>query len=136
MYLAHIKKGEGKEINQTVEEHLRNVARLSSLLASKFGLNKSCELLGLLHDLGKYSSAFQNYLQSATGIIDQDEDEYVDSGKLKGKIDHSTAGAQYIWNCAKGEDKKLQVAIQTMALCIASHHSGLIDCISPEGENE
>ncbi|HOM40547.1 MAG TPA: CRISPR-associated helicase Cas3' [Bacteroidales bacterium] len=136
MYLAHIKKGEDKEINQTLEEHLINVAKLSSIIGSKLGLNKTCELLGLLHDLGKYSSAFQNYLKSATGIIDQDEDEYVDSGNLKGKIDHSTAGAQYIWNYARGVDKKLQIALQTMALCLASHHSGLIDCISPEGENE
>jgi hypothetical protein len=38
------------------------------------------------------------YLKSAVGLLNQDEDEdYVDAARLKGRIDHSTAGAQLIW---------------------------------------
>ena len=54
--------------------------------------------LGLLHDLGKYSREFQQYLRSAVGLLEQDkDDEYVDPTSKKGKVDHSTAGAQTIW---------------------------------------
>lgn len=93
-------------------------------------------MLGLLHDLGKYSNAFQSYIGSATGLINQDEDEYVDSQGLKGKIDHSTAGAQYIWSFAKDKKTQEKIAAQLLALCVASHHSGLIDCITIDGEND
>jgi CRISPR-associated endonuclease Cas3-HD len=55
------------------------------------------ELLGLLHDLGKYSKAFQDYLGSAVRLIDQDADDFVDAKQLRGRVDHSTAGAQFIW---------------------------------------
>lgn len=136
MFLAHKKENNGIEI-QTLKEHLTNVSIISSYIASKTGLSKSCELLGLLHDFGKYSKAFQTYLQSATGVINQDEDEYVDFDKFRGKIDHSSAGAQYLWNYFKEKNEfRFNIAGQIMALCIASHHSGLIDCIRPDGEND
>ena len=84
------------------------------------------ELLGLLHDLGKYSTAFQSYIQSATGLLNQDEDEeFVDAAGLKGKIDHSTSGAQWVWQELAQKDALAHIAGQIMALCIASHHSGL-----------
>lgn len=136
--IAHIRKQDGVIIlprEQTLDEHLKDVSELSALNASKIGLTKAGELIGQLHDFGKYSDIFQNYIGSAAGLINQDEDEYVDSQGLKGKIDHSTAGSQYIWNFAKGKSSKEQIAAQLLALCIASHHSGLIDCLTIDGEN-
>jgi CRISPR-associated endonuclease/helicase Cas3 len=84
-------------LEQVVSEHLRGVASLSRSYGGKVGLERAGELIGLVHDLGKYGSTFQNYLKSATGIIDLDADDYVDAGSLKGKSDHSSAGAQYVW---------------------------------------
>lgn len=118
---------------QTVQEHLLGVAQLSRRAATKLKLGKLGELLGLLHDLGKYSLAFQTYLKSAIGVLNQDEDEdWVDAARLKGKVDHSTAGAQFAWKalCDKGD--MAFVAGQVAALCVASHHSGLIDCIAAD----
>ena len=135
-YIAHIKLEEDRRVIQSVTDHLEQVAKIASSNASKIGLSKAGELIGLMHDLGKYSRAFQNYIGSATGIIDQDEDEYVDAGKLKGKIDHSTAGSKFVWNKAINETKQIQVVAQLLSLCIASHHSGLIDCLNMDGENE
>jgi CRISPR-associated endonuclease/helicase Cas3 len=103
---------------------------LAGAHASKIGLERAGELIGLLHDLGKYSLAFQNYLKSAEGLIDPDGDDYVDAKALKGKIDHSTAGAQFIWNRLSALPKFGPYVAQMLGLCIASHHSGLIDCIS------
>ncbi|MBA4410460.1 MAG: CRISPR-associated helicase/endonuclease Cas3 [Odoribacter sp.] len=137
--VAHIRKPDGINLiqkEQTLDEHLKNVSFISALNASKIGLTKAGELIGQLHDFGKYSDVFQNYIRSASGLINQDEDEYVDSQGLKGKIDHSTAGAKYIWNFAKGKKLKEQIAAQLLSLCVASHHSGLIDCLTIDGEND
>jgi len=89
------------------------------------------ELIGLLHDLGKYSEEFQVYLQSATGLLNPDEDEeFVDAEELRGKVDHSSAGAQFVWREMVCRGPLGQYVGQMLALCIASHHSGLIDCLT------
>lgn len=109
------------------------VAALAKRFAAKLGLAEVGELLGLLHDLGKYSQAFQSYLKSAIGALNQDEDEdWVDAASLKGKVDHSTAGAQMAWHALAAKDAPSLVAAQIIALCVASHHSGLIDCIAAD----
>lgn len=127
-FVAHV-RGDGKI--QSLEAHLGRVGQLAAELATKFNLATHGELLGLLHDLGKYSAAFQTYIQSATGLLNQDEDEeFVDASGLKGKIDHSTSGAQWIWQELATQGELARIAGQMLALCIASHHSGLIDCLA------
>lgn len=127
-FVAHV-RGDGKI--QSLESHLSSVSQLAAELAGKFGLFTHGALLGLLHDLGKYSAAFQAYIQSATGLLNQDEDEeFVDAAGLKGKIDHSTSGAQWIWLELAQQGDLARIAGQILALCIASHHSGLIDCLA------
>lgn len=129
LFVAHV-RGEGN-MCQSLEAHLHGVAKLASGFASKFGLSSQGELIGLLHDLGKYSSAFQAYIQSVTGLLNQDADEeFVDAAGLKGKIDHSTGGAQFIWQHLAGKDALAHVAGEILAICVASHHSGLIDCLT------
>ncbi len=128
-FIAHV-LATGKGC-QSLETHLRGVAKLAAQFAAKFGLVTHGELIGLLHDLGKYSTAFQTYIQSATGLLNQDEDEeFVDAKGLRGKIDHSTSGAQFIWQHLASKDDLARIAGQVLALCIASHHSGLIDCLA------
>ena len=56
---------------QSLESHLSGVSKLSKQHASKINLPKSGELIGLLHDFGKYSRQFQNYINSAQGNIDR-----------------------------------------------------------------
>lgn len=133
-FIAHFREREPKE--QSLEDHLIGVSHLAAKFAAKIGLREQGELLGLLHDFGKYSTAFQNYLRSAVGQLSQDEDEdWVDAKSLKGKVDHSTAGAQFVWQALAGKGPlELRIA-QVLSLCIASHHSGLIDCLSADGED-
>lgn len=136
LYVAHVRSNDKKI--QTLEEHLIDVAEIAKKLATKINLPEAGELIGLLHDFGKYSTEFQNYLQSATGLIDPDIDnEAVDAKALKGKIDHSSAGAQWIWQelSRYGNNGEGRLCGQIMAVCIASHHSGLIDCLKPDGSN-
>jgi CRISPR-associated endonuclease/helicase Cas3 len=121
-----------------VATHLLEVADITKKLAAKINVPEAGELIGLLHDFGKYSASFQKYLQSGTGLINPDiDDNYVDVGTLKGKIDHSTAGAQWVWDALSkyGKNGEGKLCGQILALCVASHHSGLIDCLTPDGVN-
>ncbi len=122
---------------QSLSSHLLGTAQETRDFARKVNLPKLGELMGLLHDLGKYSREFQNYLKSALGALNPDLDgEWVDASKLKGKVDHSTAGAQFIWSAlGTGFGKDTTIAAQLAALCIASHHSGLIDCLGADGSD-
>jgi CRISPR-associated endonuclease/helicase Cas3 len=130
--IAHVRESDGAV--QGIEAHLAGVAALAGKNAEKLGLGKLGELLGLLHDVGKCGERFQNYIRSAEGLIDQDSDDYVDSASQRGKIDHSTAGAQWIWRSIPKDSKGFDViCAQMMALVLASHHSGMMDCVAPDG---
>ncbi|QEP43027.1 CRISPR-associated helicase Cas3' [Ectothiorhodospiraceae bacterium BW-2] len=131
--IAHYRKIDNSA--QLLASHLQSVAQLGAAFGDKIDLAEMAELLGLLHDLGKYSAAFQAYLGSATGQIDPDADGWIDATHQKGKIDHSSAGAQWIWQQWQGYGELGKLAAQMIALCVASHHSGLIDCLTPEGDD-
>jgi len=132
-YIAHCREKDG-EI-QNLVDHLKEVSKKTGEFASKVGLKEQGEIIGCLHDIGKASQEFEQYIKSAVGLIDSDEDDYVDAAGLKGKIDHSTAGAQLIHRQLAEKGGEAQFVAQVLSLCIASHHSGLINCISPEGAN-
>ena len=72
--LAHISEDHSRE--QTVYEHLTGTAELAKQFAAAFGAEEDGYLLGLLHDIGKYSDAFQHRLDGGV------------------RVDHSTAGAK------------------------------------------
>jgi len=129
--IAHVRDSD--KAQQALSDHLLGVAAKAQKYASVIGLESMGELLGLLHDLGKYSKAFQDYLKSGTGIFNQDED-YVDAKNLKGKIDHSTAGAQYVLQRLAGMGSQVACMAEMLAHCLVSHHSGLIDGLDPSGE--
>lgn len=132
-YIAHRREKDGKI--QNLWQHLKETSSLTGRFASKIGLEKHGVLMGLLHDLGKASLEFDQYIRSATGLIEPDEDDYVDAKEKKGKIDHSSAGAQVIYRYFSDKGIKSLCASQILSLIIASHHSGLIDCLSPDGDD-
>ena len=131
-YIAHIRKSDQNP--QSLQTHLTEAAAIAKLLAAKLNLEQAGELLGLMHDFGKYSQKFQNYIRRVNNIgfnFDQDDEDSFKGG------DHSTAGAQWVYR----ELRKFGAAQgigelfgQMLGLCIASHHGeGLIDCLDGEG---
>lgn len=97
-FLAHVRKSDGKK--QTLMTHLEGVASESKNSAGRLGLKLAGELIGLLHDMGKYSGEFQRYLKSATGPPNPDEDaDFVDAKGLKG------GGDAFTRRMSKSEEK-------------------------------
>ena len=137
IYAAHIRSAYPPSAShepQPLEDHLMRVALLARSFAQKAGIPLAGYLVGLTHDLGKYSALFQRYIRSAAGCIKPEHPEYVDPLKNKGLIDHSTAGGQHLWR-AFAANSKLIPMNQMLAMCVFSHHSGLQDCVSPEGDD-
>lgn len=132
-FIAHRREKDGEP--QSLKNHLVRTAVYTGQFASKIGLKEAGRVIGLLHDLGKASEEFQNYINSVTGKIDPDADGYVDAKEFKGKIDHSSAGAQLVYNTLSQKGTESKITAQFLSLCIASHHSGLIDCLLPSGED-
>jgi len=120
---------------QSLVAHLHQTSELAEFFAAKVGLPEVGKILGLSHDVGKTSDRYQIYLRSAEGIISPDEDEYVDVKAQRGKIDHSTAGAQLVYRRLIKRGLEGKILAQFLALALASHHSGLIDCLTPDGRN-
>lgn len=123
---------------QFLVSHLLEVSEICKSLASKINAAEAGELIGLMHDFGKYSGQYQHHVQ--TGLVFKDPDcdtALADAKGSKCVIDHSSAGAQWIWQelSKYGRYGEGKLCGQILALCVASHHSGLIDCLKPDGKN-
>lgn len=116
-FIAHAKqKADGDwEKPHLLEEHLKEVAKLTEEFSRPFGSADWGHLAGIWHDLGKYQSAFQDYIRNKSGF--ERENAHVEQGR----VTHSTAGAIH--------------AVETLtpflghivAYLIAGHHAGLSD---------
>lgn len=91
---------------QTVKEHLLGTAERAEKFAAEFGCNEAGFLCGLLHDIGKYSEAFQKRIRNPLP---------------SNRVDHSTAGAVEMQKLSK---KYIYIAL---GMAVAGHHSGLLD---------
>lgn len=90
---------------QPLVEHLQGVGMLAGEFADAFGEGEMGKLVGLYHDIGKYSKEFQDYIRAGGGR----------------KVDHSSAGMQELMAKRKKE-------LYAAAFCVAGHHGGLPDC--------
>ncbi len=131
--IAHYRSSDGHA--QTVPAHLLGVAAMSQLNCGKIGLAAFGELVGMLHDFGKCSRQFRSYIRSAVGLLKPDDVDYLDPAKWKGKVDHASAGSQWVWRNLDGSDAMACLVREILALCICSHHGGLIDCLGADGKD-
>ena len=121
MFAAHIRED---GVEQSLDQHLSGVASLCTQSGNKLKLSSVSRLVGIMHDFGKYTDAFNTYIHYSHS--------HHDDHSLKGKIPHSLQGAIYLHERFAGTSPP-SLAIVTAALSIASHHCGLIDCVSPDG---
>lgn len=113
-FVAHIKldsDDEKKAYYHLLSDHLKGVALLAAEFAESFGCKNWGYAAGLIHDIGKFSDAFQKYIRAAVF------EKSADPKNRKGSVDHSTAGAIY------AATNKMPI----LDYLSAGHHSGLQD---------
>lgn len=120
-YYAHIDIKNGRK--QTLSEHLYNVAERAREILAPFGMGNTGYLIGLLHDMGKFSTQFQQYLLKAAN---QEE-------VTRGSVIHSTCGMKYLFEFDGGGDCR-KATIELCGFAIASHH-GLMDCVDEKNDS-
>lgn len=96
--LAHISPDGSR--SQSIRDHLQGTAALAGQFGSAFGAGEPAALSGLVHDIGKYSAAFQRRLHGSPE-----------------RVDHATAGAQVAFSLHQPE----------IAFAVAGHHGGIPD---------
>ena len=113
-FFAHSVPGQPHDTWQPLYAHLTAAAHRAAEFAAAFGSDEWAFLCGLLHDLGKFSSAFQKRL---------------DGDK---RVDHSLAGAlEAIAHVESGPYAPLATPI---AHIISGHHTGLADGVPGESD--
>lgn len=117
---AHSLPGRPKSEWQPLETHLENVARKAATFASAFGAEQWGFAAGLAHDLGKFSEAFQRYLETAGDYHRAELEDSRDAPAMAARIDHSSAGAQ---ECVR----KFDLPGHLLAYAVSGHHAGLLD---------
>lgn len=127
-YIAHIRKSDN--VIQSVETHLLEVKQLAETLGEKFGIKHVTGLAGMLHDLGKFSDDFRNYILEAI--------ENPDAPPKRGSVDHSTAGGKLLFHLfhEKNIDKNKALVAEIVGNAIISHHSYLQDFLNANLESD
>lgn len=128
-YFAHIRVDEnGKRHYQTVAQHCINAAVYAADDLEQVGLNKCGYVTGLLHDQGKFSENYQQYLDDAV------------SGKpvRRGSVNHTFAGVKYILEELEANDPECSEFVplvrDTLAYAAGAHH-GQFDCRDENGKD-
>lgn len=120
--IAHIKKNSDDSWAEPhlLTDHLVSTAKLAPRFAEEFKNSDWAELIGLLHDLGKYHPDWQKYIRKETGYFD--EDAHIEGHA--GRPNHSAAGAIFLF-----EKFNNSPMAKVLAYAIAGHHTGLPDYI-------
>lgn len=123
-YFAHYREADHKP--QSVKEHLIAVKNLAESFGEPVGVKHITGLAGVLHDIGKYTDRFQDYLYQAVFKPE--------SNVRRGDVDHSSAGGKLLYDLLHREkpDKFRYILSEVVGNAIISHHSYLHDFFSPK----
>lgn len=119
--LAHIRKEENGYSFQTLEKHNRATAEYAKATLCDIGLGTTAYLAGLIHDAGKSTKKFQNYLHKAV----------FEGDVVRGSVNHTFAGVRYILNNYHDAEKwgpYAPLTSELIAFAAGAHH-GLFDCV-------
>lgn len=124
---AHIRKSDGAE--QSLAEHCKAVGELCAREAERVGLSALGKLIGIMHDMGKATASFAEYLRWSV----------MNEGEPRGIYhhDHAPTGAIFAYSrwYTSAESSAERLTAQMLALCIYAHHTGLMDCLDESGNS-
>jgi len=100
---------------QSLHEHSKNVAMISAAISHYPNVSK---LLAYLHDLGKLSTDFQDYILN---------------GGERGSVIHAWQGAFLAGELFKDDSLTAKMLKEIIGFCVAAHHNHLDDGVSSDG---
>ena len=119
IYPAHI-LADGSAI-QSVQEHNRNTAQIAAACLEWANLTQTGYFAGLLHDMGKFTTQFKDYLEQS-----------IDGKPIQpGSVIHTFGSARLILELFHDPNTCLSMSDMTaelLAYAAAAHH-GLFDCV-------
>lgn len=121
---AHIR--ETDMVKQTVPEHCYATAGYAQKSLQEIGLGNAAYLAGLLHDMGKMTQEFREYIQRAAN----------GESVRRGSVNHTFAGCRYLLERYHGDFSKNinDFTSELLAYVIGAHH-GQFDCIDENGQS-
>ena len=121
--LAHIKTIENARVEQTVGRHALNVAAYAAEKLKGINLGSTAYLAGLLHDMGKCSAKYQDYLNRAA------RGEAV----VRGSVNHTFCGCIYLlgrYHAGRPQGYDT-LTCELLVYAMGAHH-GQFDCVTLE----
>ena len=118
-YISHIKNVSGQVIFQSVKEHSEGSARYAANLLEPFGLKNTAYAAALIHDLGKATLNFSNYITKSF------------NGESPAKIIHSYHAVIFLLekrnSLPVGREYEPKKLVLELMACAAGSHHGLFD---------
>lgn len=126
IFFAHITLDDNFRKEQTLRQHCEQTAIYAANSMNKTKFYHMAYVAGLLHDMGKATKKFNDYL----------EDAFAGKDVVRGSVNHTFAGVIYLLDKYHEQTempmRKLTAEIITYA--IGAHH-GLFDCVDLNGNN-
>lgn len=119
MFIAHIRKNGDA---QSVKQHCQNTAAIAAYALSDIQLEEAGYLAGLLHDMGKCTQVFSQYIT----------DSFLGKPVQKGSVVHTFSGVRYlIERFHTGQFDFRDLTCELIAYAVGAHH-GLFDAVDDQ----
>lgn len=115
IFPAHIRRiGECSFEIQTVDEHCLETAVIAEKTLRKVGLGNTAYLSGMLHDIGKYTFKYRDYIVKAS----------LGESVIRGSVNHTFAGVRLILKEYHNEYNSVfeKLTAEYIAYAIGAHH--------------
>lgn len=122
IFIARFRKIDKKD--QLLKKHLRGVQSYAEKIGERIQIPHITGLAAILHDLGKYSDAFQEYIEQAK-LSDENQPKI-------GSVDHSSAGGLLLFERYYQSTSSVNISkilIESVSNAIFSHHDQLKDML-------
>ena len=123
---AHLTNRSGMREEQNLKTHCVQTAEYASACVENIGFYHMAYLAGLLHDMGKATKKYNNYLEAA----------FAGESVVRGSVNHTFAGTIYILENFHTGSVSIEgrLTAEIISYVIGAHH-GLFDCVDLDGKN-